>query len=42
MNEPIISNSGLSFEKNLLFEHILKNGTTDPITREIISPNLFI
>lgn len=37
MDDPVITCSGLSYERNLLLEHININGKTDPITRENIN-----
>lgn len=37
MKEPVISPSGITYEKQLLHDHIYKNGNNDPITREKIN-----
>lgn len=34
MDEPVITPSGITYEKRLLLEHLNRNGPTDPITRE--------
>ncbi|CAD8210244.1 unnamed protein product [Paramecium octaurelia] len=38
MNEPILFNTGQTYEKNAIFQQITQNGCTDPITREQIIP----
>ncbi|KAL8452665.1 hypothetical protein Emed_001229 [Eimeria media] len=34
MDEPVVTPSGITYEKKLLLEHINRNGPTDPLTRE--------
>ncbi|CAD8210903.1 unnamed protein product [Paramecium pentaurelia] len=38
MNEPILFNTGQTYEKNGIFQQFTQNGCTDPITREQIIP----
>ncbi|CAD8122120.1 unnamed protein product [Paramecium sonneborni] len=38
MNEPILFNTGQTYEKNGIFQQFTSNGCTDPITREQIIP----
>jgi len=33
MEEPVIAQSGVTYEKSALLDHIKRNGKTDPITR---------
>ncbi|CAD8121055.1 unnamed protein product [Paramecium sonneborni] len=38
MDEPILLNSGLTYDKNSIQKHFKQNGYFDPITRESIDP----
>jgi len=33
MEEPVITESGITYEKAVLMEHLNKNGNFDPVTR---------
>lgn len=33
MDEPVVTPSGITYERKLLLEHLNRNGPTDPITR---------
>lgn len=39
MVNPVITSSGLSYEKSLLADHVRINGGIDPTTRVKIDPN---
>lgn len=42
MVNPVITSSGLSYEKSLLDDHIKANGEVDPTTRAKIDPKKYI
>ena len=42
MVNPVITSSGLSYEKALLEDHIRVNGAVDPTTRVKLDPDKFI
>lgn len=33
MDDPVVTPSGITYERALLVEHLKRNGPTDPITR---------
>lgn len=33
MNDPVITPSGITYEKSLILEHLRHNGNYDPISR---------
>ena len=41
MEDPVITDSGLAYERSAIQEHIDKNGKTDPCTRKPISGVLY-
>ncbi len=41
MEDPVLTEAGLTYERQAIQEHIEKNGATDPITRKPISPKLY-
>lgn len=42
MVNPVVTSSGLSYEKSLLYDHIKVNGEVDPMTRVKINPKKHI
>ena len=37
IRDPYITNCGISYEKDILMDHITKNGSFDPVTRKPIT-----
>ena len=33
MEDPVVTQAGMTYERSVLEEHIKKNGLTDPVTR---------
>ena len=42
MDEPVILESGFTYEKAEIKKHFEKNGNFDPMTREEVNPNILI
>jgi STIP1 family protein 1 len=42
MEEPVILESGFTYEKEKIMEHFQYNGSFDPITREKVNPEVLI
>lgn len=42
MNDPVITPSGITYEKSLLLEHLRRNGHFDPITRKPCPPDALV
>lgn len=42
MDEPVILQSGFTYEKAEISKHFEKNGNFDPMTREEVDPNVLI
>ena len=42
MEEPVILESGFTYEKEKILEHFQYNGSFDPITREKVNPEVLI
>lgn len=42
MNDPVIIQSGFTYEKKMIDLHFQKNGPFDPITREQVDPKIMI
>lgn len=42
MSDPVITPSGLTYERDLLLEHLRHNGAFDPITRKPCLPNSLV
>lgn len=42
MVNPVITSTGLSYEKSLLDDHVKANGQVDPTTRARIDPSKYI
>lgn len=38
-NDPVIAPSGITYEKAIIIDHLLKNGQFDPLTRQELHPN---
>lgn len=41
MENPVVTEAGHTYEKDVLVEHFKKNGAIDPTTRKPISPNFY-
>jgi STIP1 family protein 1 len=41
MRDPVVTDTGQSYEREVIEQHILRNGKTDPITREPITGRLY-
>jgi len=41
MENPVLTEAGHCYEKDVLEEHFRKNGATDPCTRKPVSTNYF-
>lgn len=39
MDEPVILESGFTYEKTEIIKHFQKNGNFDPMTREEVNPD---
>ena len=42
MNDPVIIQSGFTYERKMILLHFYKNGNFDPITREEVDPMIMI
>lgn len=42
MDEPVIIESGFTYEKSQIVRHFQCNGNFDPITRQEVNPNILI
>lgn len=42
MQEPVIIQSGFTYEKKAIIQHFQINGCTDPITRQQVDPHVMI
>lgn len=42
MEEPVILESGFTYEKEHIIKHFQYNGNTDPMTRENVNPRVLI
>ena len=42
MDEPVLLESGFTYEKAEITKHFQKNGNFDPMTREEVNPNVLI
>jgi STIP1 family protein 1 len=41
MEDPVVTDSGQTYERSVIEEHIERNGKTDPLTREPITGKLY-
>ena len=41
MEDPVVTDSGQTYERTAIEQHIERNGKTDPLTRKPISGNLY-
>lgn len=42
MDEPVLLQSGFTYEKSEIVKHFEKNGNFDPMTREEVDPKVLI
>ncbi len=42
MDEPVVIQSGFTYEKSAIMRHFEKNGNFDPVTREVVDPRILI
>ena len=42
LKDPVITPSGITYEKSALLEHLQKVGKFDPVTREVLTANQII
>lgn len=42
MDEPVLLESGFTYEKAEILKHFKMNGNFDPMTREEVNPNVLI
>ena len=42
MDEPVVLESGFTYEKDQIVRHFEYNGNTDPLTREEVNPQVLI
>jgi len=42
MDEPVVLESGFTYEKEQIQRHFKVNGSFDPLTREEVNPNVLI
>ena len=41
MEDPVVTESGIAYERSAITEHISKNGKMDPLSRKPISGSLY-
>lgn len=42
MDDPVIIQSGFTYERKMIELHFEKNGTFDPVTRDEVDPSIMI
>ena len=42
MKDPVLAPSGITYERSTILEHLSRNGSTDPTTRERLSKRQLI